>query len=43
MSLESYQRKFAKRIEGRGQLTYEKRLSWLGLTTLLERRTRGDL
>jgi hypothetical protein len=40
MSLESCQRKFTKRIEGLGQLTYEERLSRLGLTTLLERRTR---
>ena len=43
MSLESCQRRFTKRIEGLVALSYNKRLSELGLTTLLERRARGDL
>lgn len=43
MCLENCQRKLTKRIEGFGLLSYQERLSKLGLTTLLERRARGDL
>ena len=34
---------FTRSIEGIGLLNYEERLQKLGLTTLLERRARGDL
>ena len=43
MSLESCQRRFTKRTEGLVALSYNERLSELGLSTLLERRARGDL
>ena len=43
MSLEDVQRSFTRQIDGLGLLTYEQRLSILGLTTLIERRARGDL
>ena len=43
MSLESCQQRFTKRIEGLVALSYNERLSELGLTTLLERGPRGDL
>ena len=43
MDLEAVQRRFTRLIEGFGLLQYEQRLSKLGLTTLLERRARGDL
>ena len=43
MSLEDVQRSFTRMIDGIGLLTYEERLNYLGLTTLLERRARGDL
>ena len=43
MNIENIQRKFTRMIEGLGLLTYEQRLENLGLTTLLERRARGDL
>ena len=43
MSIESCQRDFTRVISGMGLLTYEERLEKLGLTTLLERRMRGDL
>ena len=43
MSIESVQRRFTRMIDEVGLLTYEKRLEKLQLTTLLERRARGDL
>ena len=43
MSMEDVQRSFTRMIDGHGLLTYEQRLQSLGLTTLLERRARGDL
>ena len=43
LSIENVQRSFTRMIDGMGTLTYEKRLKMLGLTTLLERRARGDL
>jgi hypothetical protein len=41
--LEQVQRRATKVIEGFGKLSYEERLRRTGLTTLEERRTRGDL
>ena len=43
ISIEDVQRKFTRAIDGIGLLTYKERLEKLGLTTLLERRARGDL
>ena len=43
MDLENIQRAFTRMINGIGLLTYEERLEATGLTTLLERRARGDL
>ena len=43
MELESVQRKFTRLIDGIGLLPYKERLSRLKLTTLIERRARGDL
>ena len=43
MELENCQRKFKKLIRGMENLSYEDRLIKLGVTTLLERRSRGDL
>ena len=43
MDLEGVQAKFTRLIKGIGLMTYEERLSQLSLTTLLERRARGDL
>ena len=43
MALESVQREFTRLIDGVGLLTYEARLCKLKLTTLIERRGRGDL
>ena len=43
LTLENVQRSFTRMIDGVGTMTYESRLNKLGLTTLLERRTRGDL
>ena len=43
LSIENVQRSFTRMINGIGTLTYENRLKNLGLTTLLERRSRGDL
>ena len=43
MALESVQREFTRLIDGVGLLTYEARLCKLKLTTLIERRARGDL
>ena len=43
MNLENCQRKFTKLISGLEDLSYRDRLTKLGLTTLLERRARGDL
>ena len=41
--VEDVQRSFTRMIDGIGTMTYENRLKSLGLTTLLERRARGDL
>ena len=43
LSIENVQRQITRAIEGVGLLSYKKRLEKLGLTTLLERRLRGDL
>jgi ribonuclease P/MRP protein subunit RPP40 len=43
LDLESVQRKFTRLINGIGILPYSKRLNELKLTTLAERRVRGDL
>jgi hypothetical protein len=43
LKLESIQRKVTKIVNGLEDFTYEQRLKSLGLTTLLERRMRGDL
>ena len=43
MRIEDVQRKYTRMIDGIGLLTYEERLTFLGLTTLLERRMRGDI
>ena len=43
LEIEDVQRSFTRLIDGIGLLTYEKRLEELQLTTLLERRMRGDL
>ena len=43
LALEKVQRKFTRLIEGVGVLPYGERLNKLGLTTLAERRIRGDL
>ena len=41
--LEDVQRDFTRQINGLGELTYGDRLKKLSITTLLERRARGDL
>ena len=41
--LEDVQREYTRQINGIGHLSYANRLQELGLTTLLERRARGDL
>ena len=43
MDIEGVQRKFTRLIDGLGLMTYRDRLQKLDLTTLLERRARGDL
>ena len=43
MAIEKCQRDFTRIIHGMGFLSYSERLQKLGLTTLLERRMRGDL
>ena len=43
LDLEGVQRSFTRMINGIGTMSYENRLKKLGLTTLLERRARGDL
>ena len=43
MRIESVQRRFTRMIEGVGLLPYSERLQILDLTTLAERRSRGDL
>ena len=43
LEIEGVQRSFTRLIDGMGTLTYEEHLQNLGITTLLERRTRGDL
>ena len=42
-AIEDIQRKFTKQIDGLSNLSYDQRLKRLNLTTLLERRMRGDL
>ena len=43
LEIESVQRTFTRIIEGMTDLTYKQRLEKLNMTTLLERRMRGDL
>ena len=43
LEIEDVQRSFTRMIDGIGLLSYENRLKALNLTTLLERRARGDL
>ena len=43
LELEAVQRSFTRMIDGLGLMTYRERLNKLNLTTLLERRVRGDL
>ena len=43
LDIEAVQRTFTRVIDGMSNLNYEQRLKQLGLTTLLERRMRGDL
>ena len=43
MDIEGVQRRFTRLIDGVGLLPYKERLSKLSITTLLERRMRGDL
>ena len=43
LDLENIQRRFTRMIDNVGMLPYKERLEKLGLTTLLERRARGDL
>ena len=43
LRLESVQRRFTRMVSGVGLLPYSERLRVLGLTTLAERRLRGDL
>ena len=43
LEMESVQRRFTRLIDGIGLLPYSERLERLGLTTLAERRLRGDL
>jgi len=43
LDIEDVQRKFTRLIDGLGLLDYNQRLKSLGLTTLVERRMRGDL
>ena len=41
--IEDVQRQFTRQIDGFGELPYRERLNKLNLTTLIERRARGDL
>ena len=43
LDIEAVQRSFTRVINGMSDLNYEKRLKSLGMTTLFERRMRGDL
>ena len=43
MEIEDVQRRFTRMVDGIGLLPYKERLSKLSITTLLERRMRGDL
>ena len=43
MDIESVQREYTRLIDGIGLMTYKERLDRLQLTTLIERRARGDL
>ena len=43
MEIEDCQKQFTRIIEGMGLLPYRQKLQRLRLTTLLERRMRGDL
>ena len=42
-TLEQVQHRFTRIVSGMGNLTYEERLAKLGLTTLQDRRVRGDM
>ena len=42
-TLEQVQHRFTRMVSGMGNLTYEERLAKLGLTTLQDRRVRGDM
>ena len=42
-TLEQVQQRFTRMVSGMGSLTYEERLAKLGLTTLQDRRVRGDM
>ena len=43
MELESVQRRFTRLVDGIGLLPYKERLKKLRITTLIERRARGDI
>ena len=43
LDIEAVQRSFTRVVDGMQELSYQQRLKKLGLTTLLERRMRGDL
>ena len=43
LAIEGVQRQYTRMIDGVGLLSYQNRLDKLNLTTLLERRARGDL
>ena len=43
MDIENLQRRYTRLIDGIGLLSYKERLQEVGLTTLLERRMRGDI
>ena len=43
MELESVQRRFTRLVDGIGLLTYNDRLKKLRITTVIERRARGDI
>ena len=43
LDIEAVQRTFTRLVSGMSDLSYEKRLKSLGMTTLFERRMRGDL
>ena len=43
LDIEAVQRTFTRLVSGMSDLSYEQRLKSLGMTTLFERRMRGDL